>query len=94
MHLTIMANLTIRNLPDELHGKLKERARRNRRSLNQEAIVELAAFGERNYGEDDPLAKSKERMLLAEERIDWLRNRMARFMSAKEIDKARKEGRA
>lgn len=34
-----MATLTIKNLPEELHEKLKERARRHRRSMNNEAIV-------------------------------------------------------
>lgn len=40
-----MAALTIRNLPDELHARLKEQAKRNRRSLNQEVIAELEAVG-------------------------------------------------
>ena len=89
-----MVNLTIRNLPDELHRKLKERARSNRRSMNQEAIAELAAFLEWPDGEDDRLAKARKRMLRAEERIDRLRDRMSRFIPSKEIDKARKQGRA
>jgi plasmid stability protein len=38
-----MANLTIRNFPDGLHQRLKAQAKRNRRSLNQEVIAELAA---------------------------------------------------
>lgn len=37
-----MATLTLRNVPDELYAALKESAKRNRRSLNQEAIAELA----------------------------------------------------
>jgi len=42
-----MANLTIRNMPDEVHNRLKEQAKRNRRSLNQEVIAELwASLGE------------------------------------------------
>lgn len=36
-----MATLTIRNFPDEVHERLKEQAKRNRRSLNQEVIAEL-----------------------------------------------------
>ena len=36
-----MATLTIRNLPDDVHGRLKEQAKRNRRSLNQEVIALL-----------------------------------------------------
>ena len=36
-----MKTLTIRGLPDEVHKKLKERAKGNRRSLNQEVVEEL-----------------------------------------------------
>ncbi|HEX2095407.1 MAG TPA: Arc family DNA-binding protein [Longimicrobiaceae bacterium] len=34
-----MANLTVKNIPDELYEQLKRRAAENRRSLNSEAIV-------------------------------------------------------
>lgn len=34
-----MATLTIKNLPDDLYARLKERAAGNRRSLHAEAIV-------------------------------------------------------
>lgn len=33
-----MATLTIKDVPDELHERLKERAKRHRRSMNSEAI--------------------------------------------------------
>lgn len=33
-----MANITIKDIPPELHQRLKERAARNRRSLNSEVI--------------------------------------------------------
>ena len=36
-----MATLVIENLPDELHARLEEQARRHRRSLTQEAIALL-----------------------------------------------------
>lgn len=36
-----MATLTIRNVPDELYERLKQAAERNRRSLNNEAIILL-----------------------------------------------------
>jgi plasmid stability protein len=42
LHFACMATLTIRNLPDEVHERLKEQAKRNRRSLNQEVIAELS----------------------------------------------------
>ena len=34
-----MATLTIKNIPDELHEQLKQRAAQHRRSLNSEVIV-------------------------------------------------------
>lgn len=36
-----MATLTIKNLPDEIYAALTNRAKRNRRSINSEAIVHL-----------------------------------------------------
>jgi plasmid stability protein len=36
-----MPSLTIKNIPDEIYLSLKDSARRNRRSLNREAIVLL-----------------------------------------------------
>jgi len=41
MQSDCMATLTIRNFPDEVHERLKQQAKRNRRSLNQEVIAEL-----------------------------------------------------
>jgi plasmid stability protein len=41
---TAMArSLTLKNLPDDLYGRLKQAARQHRRSLNNEAIVCLEA---------------------------------------------------
>ena len=34
-----MATITLKNVPDELHQRLKASARRNRRSMNSEALV-------------------------------------------------------
>jgi plasmid stability protein len=36
-----MTDLLIRQIPEELHLKLKERAQANRRSMNQEVLVLL-----------------------------------------------------
>ncbi|HZZ93246.1 MAG TPA: Arc family DNA-binding protein [Usitatibacter sp.] len=36
-----MATLTLKNIPDELHARLKESAKRNRRSLNSEILMRL-----------------------------------------------------
>jgi len=37
----IMATLTIKNLPDEIYAALTKTAKRHRRSINSEAIVQL-----------------------------------------------------
>lgn len=34
-----MATLVIKNLPDDLHARLKEQAQRHRRSLTKEAVT-------------------------------------------------------
>ncbi len=46
-----MATLNIKDLPEDLYQKLRERARRQRRSLSQEVITILYAQLE----EDEPL---------------------------------------
>ena len=40
-HGEAMATLTLKNIPDELHARLKESAERNRRSLNSEILFRL-----------------------------------------------------
>jgi plasmid stability protein len=45
-----MPSLTIKNLPKEIHDRLKERARLHRRSINSEAILCL----ERSVGRSRP----------------------------------------
>jgi plasmid stability protein len=60
-----MATITIRDLPEHLHLILKQRARRNRRSLNQEVIAELA---EVNASETLPV-EEQERVRL---RAEWM----------------------
>lgn len=89
-----MATLTIRGLPDEVHARLKEQARRNRRSLNQEVIAELSAAGDRSETEEEQEERARKRMREAGRRIDELRAGMTRFMTADEIDSAIEEGRA
>lgn len=41
LYMAIMSTLVIKNLPPELHRKLKEQAARHRRSMTREAIVLL-----------------------------------------------------
>jgi plasmid stability protein len=81
-----MATLTIRNLPDDLHLKLKDRAKKNRRSLNQEVIAELASIP----GVGDEVGKRWEQ---ANAVVDEMRSKMTRFLTADEIDAAIEEGR-
>jgi len=56
-----MPNLQIRDLPENLYRLLKERAKKERRSLAQEAVIALARGLER---EGDPL--DRRRKLLKE----------------------------
>jgi len=83
-----MPTLTIRNLPDDLHAALKERAKRNRRSVNQEVIAELnEAAG--SGGSDS----ARERWERANRLVDEMRSRMKGFLTADEIRAAMEEGR-
>lgn len=88
-----MPHLTIRNVPEELHAHLKERARRNRRSLNQEVIAELSAVVEGAGSDAERLERARERMRRANGKVEEMRSRMTRFFSAEEIDGAIREGR-
>ena len=36
-----MATLTLKNIPEELHARLKKSAEQNRRSLNSEILIRL-----------------------------------------------------
>ena len=82
-----MRTMTIRDMPDEVHARLKERARRNRRSLNQQAIADLSQMG---FGES-----AEERAARVEREIresDALRARAKGFLTSEEIDAAKREG--
>lgn len=67
--------ITLKNVPPELHRSLKERARRNKRSLNQEAIhaLESSVYGSRehrtNLGQPPP-ARSVGRILVSRAQLD------------------------
>ena len=80
----LMATMTLKNVPDDLYARLKERAERHRRILNSEAIhcLESALGSERV----DP------RSLLARARA--LRERSADlFVTERELRDARDAGR-
>lgn len=76
-----MASLMIRDLPSDLHSRLKERAKANRRSLGKEALVILEeALG---AGVWPPSI----------EELDKLRMRGARPLTQEILDEARESGR-
>jgi len=83
-----MANLTIRNIPDELHERLKERAKQNRRSLNQEVIAELGA----RLGESADTGK-RQRVWQMIHLAAELRKELGTPLSAEEIRAGIDEGR-
>jgi plasmid stability protein len=79
-----MATLTIKNVPEKLHKRLKESAAQHRRSINNEAItcLESVLVGQRV----DPLE------FLA--RVDARRKRMPRaFLTEEFLREAKNEGR-
>ena len=86
-----MANLTVRGLPDEVHMRLKESAKANRRSLNQEIIAELIDFGNDPGANHDK--KARHNMIRANNEINRIRAKMKRFMTTEEIDASIDEGR-
>lgn len=84
-----MKTMTIREVPDELHAALKERARRHRRSLNQQVIAELSGLGSFET-EAERAARIENEIRRSEE----LRSGLNRFMTPEEIDAAIEDGRA
>jgi hypothetical protein len=67
-----MPDLLIRDLPDSLHRKLKERAAKNRRSLTKETVVvlEMALSGTRTIEGPEPPTPHQGHFLLTDEWID------------------------
>ena len=56
-----MSTLVIRNLPDDLHARLKEQAERNRRSVTMEVVtlIELGTAAQRTAPTLSPPIKLK-----------------------------------
>lgn len=77
-------NFTLKNIPDDLYEKVKERAERNHRSINGEIISLLdAATSPRPMDVDEMLAKARE-----------LRGRTRGYLTDQDmIDRAKREGR-
>ena len=78
-------NLSIKNVPDALAAKLRERAERNHRSLQGElmAILELAA-GEPQVGRADGLESAYE--VVPAPRADGLIERLTAIAGGRGID--------
>lgn len=78
-----MTTITLKNIPDDLHQRLKESATRHHRSLNREIIARLEA-------QLMPAAQDVEGKL-AELRL--LRQRQLVYAAPEEIDALKREGR-
>lgn len=81
---TVVANITLKNIPEKTYEQLKERAKKNQRSINSEIIraIENHIHFERPSSEE-LLAKARE-----------FRSRIKSMLGADEIEKAINEGRA
>jgi len=80
-----MATITIKNIPDELYERLKQRAKSNRRSINSEVIVCI----ERAVSNERPEPEA----FLAQARL--LRERVRGYVVNDEaFNEAKREGRS
>ena len=75
-------------MPDALHEALKERAKKNRRSMNQEVIAELSELAEEGHDESK---RNRAAQMIA--LADSLRRELQRTLSTEEIRAAIDEGR-
>jgi hypothetical protein len=69
-----MGTLVIKNLPEELHGRLREQAERNRRSVTKEAItlIERGLGSSRSAPALSPPLKLKGGPVTARELESWI----------------------
>ena len=79
-----MPTLTIKNVPEELHERLKEQADRHRRSMNSEAIWIL----------EQVLTPSRPSAEEAIARAKALNDRIGTTFDADLIERGKREGRA
>ena len=71
-----MGTITVRNIPDEVIEMIKNRARRNRRSMEQEVRSTLSGVvhdRERSMKRIQSLWKKQKRPIPREEIDEWLR---------------------
>ena len=88
MQNACMATLTIRNIPDEVHERLKAQAKRNRRSLNQEVIAELLERQDGEVAEREHFVNQ----MIAESQAVYAA--VKKPMTTEEIRRSMEEGRA
>ncbi len=79
-----MGSITLKNIPAELHRELKKRAEEHHRSLNKEIIATLT----NTTGGTIPLDSTK-----VEESVRRARSLFRRPITAREIDRWKREGR-
>ena len=78
-----MSSITIKNIPPQIHDRLKKQAQMHHRSLQQEILFRLES--------SVPLPKLDAEKWIKEFRA--LRSRMKGKITAEEIDKWKREGR-
>ncbi len=79
-----MPTLTLKQVPEELHERLKERAERHRRSMNSEAITILErALRPSRMSAEEAIAKA-----------EALNDRIGKTFDASLIEEGKREGRA
>jgi plasmid stability protein len=80
-----MATLTLKNVPDGLVEQLKEEAKQNRRSLNQEALSRLeSSVALRKRSAEETIAALRR----LHEKLSYMKPLSASF-----IDRAKRQGR-
>jgi plasmid stability protein len=79
-----MATITLKNIPAELHRQLKKRAEEHHRSLNKEIIATLKSAASENVRLDPTNL---------EESVRQARALFRRPITAREIDRWKREGR-
>jgi plasmid stability protein len=79
-----MISVTLKNLPSDLHARLKERARLHQRSLNSELIACIrAAVTSEKVNADELLATARS-----------LRSRVVGRLTDRTLARAKRQGRA
>ena len=75
-----MATLTIKNLPDEIYAALSRTAKRNRRSINNEAMVHLEkALADEDRDIDRTLERIRRNRAKLSEKGVWLTDEFLEF---------------